>query len=86
MHSEIKGLKDQLNAAHEIIKDLRENTNYTEITKLRERVSELETERRELNLAKELIENKVETERQQKAKDLMEEINFYKNEKEKSER
>lgn len=86
MNSEIKSLKDELNAAHEIIKDLRENTNYAEITKLREQVSQLETERRELNLAKELIENKVETEREQKAKDLVEEITFYKNEKEKAEK
>lgn len=37
-------------------------------------------------MAKELISNKVETEREQKAKDLVDEINFYKNEKEKAEK
>jgi 1,4-alpha-glucan branching enzyme len=86
LNNELATLREQLIQTEEELKQLKELPLQAELLSLREKLSQLEEANRKLSLDKEKVEHQVSTDREQKVKDLVEEMNFYKSEKEKSEK
>lgn len=86
LNNELATLREQLTQTEEELKQLKELPLQAELLSLREKLSQLEEANRKLSLDKEKVEHQVSTDREQKVKDLVEEMNFYKSEKEKSEK